>query len=171
MLMKPYIFEVTRVGAGTLCIMPMPKPNGKRLPESIIFFQRLGIHKIVCLMEADEMHEYGLAQEAALCQQAGIGFVHFPIPDGQLPADVAAFRRLVDELHAELAAGTNMTIHCWAGIGRTGVLAGCILTQAGYAPDTAIQMLTLARGSPVPETMEQYDFIWGFGGNPVPLVI
>jgi hypothetical protein len=77
--MKPLIFEVTQVGAGTLCIMP--RPNADHLPETFAFLKQLGIHKVVCLMETAEMEAYGLAEEATQCSAAGLTFTHFPIPD------------------------------------------------------------------------------------------
>ncbi|WP_301014681.1 dual specificity protein phosphatase family protein [Thiothrix sp.] len=161
--MKPLIFEVSPVGAGTLCIMP--KPDGNYLPEAVAFFQQLGINRVVCLLEDSEMQQFGLEQEDELCQAAALDFTHFPIADSQNPTDEPAFRQLVAELHTELLAGANITIHCRAGIGRTGVLAGCILKRDGYDMETAIQMVSDARGFPIPETQEQYDFIADFVEN------
>lgn len=158
--MKPLIFEAASVGTGTLCIMP--KPDGKHLSAAITHFHRLGISRIVCLLESHEMKRFGLEQEGNICTQHGIGFTHFPITDSQLPLDLYTFRLLVKGLHAELTQGANITIHCRAGIGRTGVLAGCILRREGYAADAAIQMLSRARGFSMPETDEQYNFIVDF---------
>ena len=155
--MKPLLFEVTQVGTGTLCIMP--KPDGNYLPQAITHFRLLGINNVVCLLETHELVEFKLTQEAELCANAELGFTHFPIPDSQIPADAAAFRHLVAELHTALCAGANITIHCRAGIGRTGIVAGAILLRDGHDLQTALAMLSHARGFPIPETQAQYDFL------------
>lgn len=142
----------------------MPKPEGKHLAEAVSFFHYLGINTIVCLLETAEMVQHGLQQEGELCQQAGLDFVHFPISDSQTPADADAFRELVNGLHERLQAGQNVAIHCRAGIGRTGVLAGCILVKDGIAGDDAIQQVSSARGFPIPETEAQHDYILDFVG-------
>lgn len=158
--MKPLIFEAARIGKGTLCIMP--KPDGYNLTEAVAHFHLLGINRIVSLLENHEIKRFGLEQESTLCERRGINFTHFPITDSQLPRDPKTFQLLVKGLHAELAQGANIAIHCRAGIGRTGILAACILRRDGYDPDTAIQMLSHARGFPMPETDSQYDFILDF---------
>lgn len=158
--MKPLIFEAARIGNGTLCIMP--KPDGYNLEEAIAYFRLLGINRVVSLLEDHEIRRFELAKEGILCDRNGIHFTHYPITDSQLPRDLQTFQLLVKGLHAELTQGNNITIHCRAGIGRTGILAACILRRDGYAPETAIQMLSQARGFPMPETNAQYDFILDF---------
>lgn len=160
--MKPRIFEVTQIGSGKLCVMP--KPDSQYLGDAVNFFHYLGINTIVCLLEMAEIEEYGLQQEEALCQQTGMDFVHFPIADSHIPANAEAFRGLVNALHGKLQDGQNIVIHCRAGIGRTGVLAGCILVNDGMAGDDAIQQISGARGFPIPETEAQYDYILDFVG-------
>lgn len=158
--MKPLIFEAARVGNGTLCIMP--KPDGYNLEEAIAHFRLLGINRVVSLLENHEIKRFGLEQEGALCDRHGIHFTHFPITDSQLPQDLKTFQLLVKGLHTELTQGSNVTIHCRAGIGRTGILAACILRRDGCEPEAAIQMLSHARGFPMPETERQYAFILDF---------
>lgn len=158
--MKPLIFETTNVGTGTLCIMP--KPDGRYLPEAVAHFRLLGIDSVVSLLEADEIAKFGLSKEGELCAANHITFLHFPIANSQCPTDAAAFRQLVTTLYQQLQDGKRIAIHCRAGIGRTGVLAACILKQAGYDTASAVQLLSHARGFPVPETDAQYAFIQAF---------
>lgn len=158
--MTPLIFEAARVGDGTLCIMP--KPDGYNLEEAIAYFRLLGINRVVSLLETHEIKRFSLEKEGSLCERKGIAFTHFPITDSQLPQDLKTFQLLVKGLHAELTQGGNIAIHCRAGIGRTGMLAACILRRDGHDPDNAIQILSQARGFPIPETDQQHDFILDF---------
>jgi protein-tyrosine phosphatase len=50
-------------------------------------------------------------------------------------------------------------VHCRQGIGRTGLIAACLLVAQGAAPDAAVHNLSAARGLPVPETAEQRRWI------------
>lgn len=142
----------------------MPKPDGNHLPQAVTHLRRLGIDILASLLEAHEIDRFGLDEEKKLCAASGIRFVHFPIVEGDIPADTVAFPALVDELRGALEAGARVVIHCRAGIGRTGVLAGCILRRDGYDASSATQMLSCVRDFSLPETKEQYNFIVDFGG-------
>ena len=47
-------------------------------------------------------------------------------------------RRIQDEIASALAAGRNVYIHCRAGIGRTGLVAGCFLVEQGRDGERAL---------------------------------
>ncbi len=55
-----------------------------------------------------------------------------------------------------------MLIHCRAGIGRSGMLAACVLVKAGLDPEAALQRVSEARGCPVPDTEEQRAWVFAF---------
>ncbi|MDP2708210.1 MAG: hypothetical protein Q8O70_12020, partial [Burkholderiales bacterium] len=70
-----------------------------------------------------------------------------------------------------LAEGKNLAIHCRQGIGRSALLAACLLIMTGVDPDTAFQRLSAARGCAVPETAEQREWVRKFAQElpaPVP---
>jgi protein-tyrosine phosphatase len=97
--------------------------------------------------------------------EAGLGVVHLPIRDGQLPSDaqVAQFLQIVRD-----APGT-VFVHCGAGVGRTGAMVAAYLVATGQA--TALQ--ALARNLAVgPPSLEQ---VWWAGtrdlGHRPPAVI
>ena len=50
-------------------------------------------------------------------------------------------------------------VHCRQGLGRSALLAACVLVVGGVDVPTAIDRLTKARGCAVPETAEQREWI------------
>jgi protein-tyrosine phosphatase len=64
------------------------------------------------------------------------------------------------ELVADLAAGRHVVIHCWAGIGRSSVLAASLMVLTGVTPDEAVRRISDVRGQAVPETPEQRAWIF-----------
>jgi protein-tyrosine phosphatase len=90
--------------------------------------------------------------------------------NGPWPAKLAVFARprggdwLADEMASWKRQGdTNLVIHCRQGIGRSG-LAACLLAKTGLSPGAAIEMVSAARGVPVPETKEQRAWIDRYAG-------
>jgi protein-tyrosine phosphatase len=69
-----------------------------------------------------------------------------------------------------LAEGGTVYIHCRAGIGRTGTVAGCLLVEHGFAGDEALALLqrkfgAMAKSAWVgrtPETQAQRAFVAGW---------
>jgi protein-tyrosine phosphatase len=62
-------------------------------------------------------------------------------------------------LSSELSQGKNIAIHCYAGIGRTGMVAAGILMKQGQSVDLALLELSRIRGLRVPETLEQITWL------------
>ena len=58
-------------------------------------------------------------------------------------------------LEQDLVRGQSVLIHCRQGIGRSGLVAGCLLIRSGVGFDEALRILSTVRGVPVPETEEQ----------------
>ncbi|MCC6363578.1 MAG: dual specificity protein phosphatase family protein [Bryobacterales bacterium] len=88
-----------------------------------------------------------------------MSFLRFPIPDRQTPKSVDSFSKALESLDLELKTGRNVVVHCRQGIGRSGLMAACLLVANGADPDTAVRQVSAVRGVPVPETPEQRDWI------------
>jgi protein-tyrosine phosphatase len=118
-----------------------------------------GIRTVACLVEAHELDEWGIAALPSASAARGIELLHRPIRDVSVPTLDDA-RRLVNELIAR--RDTSILIHCIGGLGRTGLIAGCLLRAIGVAPDEALRRLVAARGTRCPETSEQRRFVTDF---------
>jgi protein-tyrosine phosphatase len=155
--MLPAIYKVKNIENGVLSIMAKPV-SGEWIEDEFLGLSRLGIDKVVCLLEKFEQIELGLDSEAALCNQNGIEFFSFPIPDRGLANTIQAVT-FAKKLHDEICAGRHVVIHCRAGIGRTGIIAGVVLVMSGLSAVEALSSISEARGVQVPDTKEQEDWL------------
>jgi len=141
----------------------MPRPRaGDWLLDEIAGWKAEGIGAVVSLLERHEVDELELRQEPTLCKAAGIEFVSFPIPDRGVPESMRETQRLVRSLSAAVADGRAVAIHCRAGIGRSSLIAACVLAFNGYDPDSAFADIAKARGVEVPDTELQRDWVSTF---------
>lgn len=85
---------------------------------------------------------------------AAARYVRLPIRDFSAPAPDLLVTAL-DEIDGELLAGGRVYTHCWAGCGRTGVVAGCWLVRHGLDPRAALARIAETRGLGCPQTLEQ----------------
>ncbi len=109
-------------------------------------------------MEKSEAEELGLAEQIAQRQSQDVEFIQYPIQDRGLP-ETETFKDLVIEICGDLEGGKAVAVHCRAGIGRTGVLASCILLHNGFEFKDAVSKISAARGVQIPDTKDQLNFI------------
>ena len=76
--------------------------------------------------------------DAALLAAHGIDFLHLPTPD-MLPAPVAVLDRGVDFVKHHLDGDGRVLIHCQHGIGRSALLALCVMVDSGFEPLDALR--------------------------------
>jgi protein-tyrosine phosphatase len=144
----------------------MARPRaGDWLTSELDDWRSAGIESVVCLLQPDEIDELSLGDEAELCRVANIEFVSYPIADRGVPDDENSLAQLVRRLAADLKRGRSVAIHCRAGIGRSAVVAACVMHALGVQPDTALRQLSEARGVRVPDTEQQRIWINRFCGS------
>ncbi|HWK07884.1 MAG TPA: protein-tyrosine phosphatase family protein [Puia sp.] len=149
------IYWLHNFGNGSkLGIMARPRGN-EWLEEDILSLKKQGVQTIVSLLDRNEIYELGLEKEPELCLQNGIEYVNFPIADRNVPKSDPGFHNFIGQLKEKITAGRHMVIHCRMGIGRSTIIAGCLLITPGYKTDDIIAHISKIRGLRVPDTDEQ----------------
>ena len=111
--------------------------SGSLHPGHIKKLADTGIGAIVDLREEDR-------DDPELLAQHGIRFLHFPVPDTWSP-DQAQLVRGTEWVLSQLAAGRKTLIHCKNGVGRSVVLACCVLIQQGQDLAGALHQVKACR--------------------------
>ncbi len=140
--------------AWRLAILPRPR-SGEWLEDEIRSLRSQGIDVLVSLLTPDEVAELELEQEAACCASTGIEFLSLPIEDRSVPPDPHAATVLIERLATDLRGGKAVGIHCRVGIGRSALVAACVLARLGMDINDAFRISGQARGCTVPDTQEQ----------------
>jgi protein-tyrosine phosphatase len=159
--MRPSIYWLDLPESWRLAIMPRPRA-GDWLPDEIAVWKTEGIDVVVGLLEPDELDELDLRELPKLCRAADIEFVPFPIPDRGVPASIRETEDLVLRLCDALGTGKAVAVHCRAGIGRSALVAACVLVRNGYDVSRAFDTIANARGVAVPDTEAQRDWVSAF---------
>ncbi|PAY16368.1 protein phosphatase [Rhodopirellula sp. SM50] len=134
----------------------------------------LGIRTFVNLVEEDETNNSGKPFRRyddllrSFAADAGERFAHlrFPVKDLSVPS-VDRMRSILDSIDLSLTANRPVYVHCFGGVGRTGVTVCCWLIQNNYATgDDAVELLgkirnadTVTAHRPAPENGTQVKFV------------
>jgi predicted protein tyrosine phosphatase len=141
-----------------LGIMAKPR-GGEWLSKEILNFKRNKIDVIVSLLEQSEIIELGLEGESQLCLENGIIFFNFPIADRGVPDSNIKLRELLHQLTELIHNGKSIIIHCRMGIGRSSIIAGCLLLKEAYSKKDIFNHISGVRGIKVPDTNEQIKWL------------
>ncbi len=108
------------------------------LTARLASFLDAGITVFIDLTEALELDDY-VTPLSALAESRGIAVVHerHPIRDFST-TNPGAMRLTLDAIDAHHAAGRAVYVHCWGGVGRTGMTIGCWLVRHGHTPAEAL---------------------------------
>jgi protein-tyrosine phosphatase len=139
---------------GKMALASRPR-GGDWLEEEMAAWRLAGIDTVLSLLTSDEEQDLDLKLEQREAKARGMKFVSLPIPDRQVPNSESEVSATLERLDADLTAGKNVVVHCRQGIGRTGLVAACLLVTKGMTPEAAVRTVSAARGTPVPETDEQ----------------
>jgi protein-tyrosine phosphatase len=102
-------------------------------------FLAAGVRHFVDLTEAGELEPYAelLIEEAASITS----YERFPIRDGSVPGEPKTMGEIIAAIDRAMAEEGTTYIHCWGGVGRTGLAVACWLQEHGRAPDEALTEL------------------------------
>jgi hypothetical protein len=135
--------------------------------QSLSSFLNFGFDTFFDLTRVGELPAYlPVLQEEAARYGITINYQRIDIQDRGLPSH-AQMTALLDAIDAALAAGRKIYLHCWGGIGRTGMTIGCWLVRHGLTGGMALirlnELYQMAGQSSLfphsPETDAQVQFI------------
>jgi len=152
--MKADLFWISGPWRGRLAIATRPR-GGDWLDDEASAWRHADVDVIVSLLEKEEAGQLDLLGERQAAEDHALRFISFPIPDRGVPASLQEAVSLIGRITAQLTAGKNVAVHCRQGIGRSGLIAAGALIAAGTTPDEAMQIVSSARGTAIPETAEQ----------------
>jgi len=138
--------------------------------EKINRFLEVGVRHFIDLTEPGE---YGLVPyEAILSEESRAAnitatYQRFPIRDISVPRDAEYLAKILLAIDRRIRQGGPVYVHCWGGVGRTGLVIACWLQEHGRTPDDALAELsrkwsTVAKSSrktASPETVEQANWV------------
>lgn len=156
--MSTKLYWVPGPWPGKLAIAPRPRGDDW-LEDEINGWRLAGIDTVLSLLTSEEELDLDLTAEPNQVKQAGLSFLSLPIPDRRVPSSPSEAAPVLDNVDRELESGKTIVIHCRQGVGRSGMMAACLLVMRGKDPQSAVDEVERARGTAVPETDEQRRWI------------
>ena len=163
-MIKPDVYWIKGPWPGRLAILARPR-GADWLEDEVEAWKQIGVDTVVSLLTRSEEVELSLTEESDFVRDRGLTFINFPIADYSVPRSQGATRQIVDELRDQLSQGNNVGIHCRQGIGRSSLVAACVLVTSGESSGNAFRQIESARGVSVPDTTEQKNWVASFMQN------
>lgn len=116
--------------------------------------QQLSDEGIRCLVSL----EHPSVSIESFCDQFGLKWNYFPIPDFDVPQNGDDFSRLINDIIKTFESGNPVCVHCHAGIGRTGLVLSCVVGRYfGISAGKSIKTVRMTRKAL--DTPEQERFV------------
>ncbi|XP_012415478.1 cyclin-dependent kinase inhibitor 3 [Trichechus manatus latirostris] len=148
-----------------LCALPGCKFKDIRrnIQKDTEELKNYGIQDIFVFCTRGELSKYRVPNLLDLYRQYGIITHHHPIPDGGTP-NIASCCEIMEELAICLKNNRKTLIHCYGGLGRSCLVAACLLLYLSdtVSPQQAIDSLRDLRGSGAIQTIKQYNYLHEF---------
>ena len=126
-------------GPGTRLMQP-EIPSKRLLPSDLDAATDWGANGLVCLLEYHELSMHGIEHLGEEVESRGMWFKHLPIVDMGIPNQAFEDEWAVEgeRIRHALRIGERVVFHCYAGLGRTGMMAARILVEMGMKHEDAI---------------------------------
>lgn len=135
-------------------------PSRKFLAVDMQEIQGWAANGVVCLVEPHELKMHKVEELPALVTSAGLWWKHLPIIDHDIPNQEFENIWAVEgeRIRHALRIGERVIIHCYAGLGRTGMIAARILVEMGIEPERAIRIIRSENRRRI-QTKDQANFV------------
>jgi atypical dual specificity phosphatase len=122
------VIEIPFNFPGRIFRSPMPFSSFD-LDEAWAYYQREEIGLVVVLTEQQEYLVFSRRDLPEFYQENGLEVVHIPVPDFGIPEDLESWSQGLKTAVEAAKSGTNVAVHCLAGIGRTGTFLACLAKE------------------------------------------
>ena len=138
---------------------------GEKATEKLKHMHHFGIRHFIDLTEEGELAPY------SHLLPSDTTYIRFPIVDCGAPKSIESVQRLLLRIEELKKMEGYVYVHCWGGVGRTGTIVACYLSQNWKEPELDHTLEVLRRNfsempksayRKTPETKEQIDFIEQF---------
>ncbi|KAM4625603.1 cyclin-dependent kinase inhibitor 3 isoform 2-T2 [Polymixia lowei] len=148
-----------------ICSLPGCKYKDVRrnLQRDVEELQNQGVQDVFVFCTGGELHKYRVPSLLEAYRQRGFKVHHMPFPDGGAP-ELEHCCQILEALQVNLADNRRTVIHCYGGLGRSGLIAACLLLQLSVTmtANKAIEILRDLRGGGAIQTVKQYNFLHEF---------
>jgi ADP-ribosyl-[dinitrogen reductase] hydrolase len=139
-------------------------PGGTNVEATRERLQRLIAAGVECFMDLTDPRELKPYDPEL---PFSIEYLRKPIGDHSVPSKRAHMTEILDCIQDAVESGRCVYVHCRAGIGRTGMVIGCLLVERGLQGEAALDELNRLwqqserskNWGSVPETDQQVDFV------------
>lgn len=147
-----------------LGICPLPgckfKDVRRNLHKDVGELKEQGAVDVFVFCTRGELQKYRVPSLLETYGLQGFKVHHMPFPDGGTP-ELDQCCKILEELQFNLQNNRRTVIHCYGGLGRSGLIAACLLLQLSVTmtPNKAIEILREHRGSGAIQTVKVKYFI------------
>ncbi|XP_053290164.1 cyclin-dependent kinase inhibitor 3 [Pleuronectes platessa] len=148
-----------------ICALPgcKYKENRRSLQRDVEELKNQGVQDVFVFCTRGELNKYRVPSLLDVYRQRGLTVHHTPFLDGDAP-ELQQCCQILAELQVGLESNRRTVIHCYGGLGRSGLIAACLLLQLSptMTANKAIEILREHRGGGAIQTVKQYNFLHEF---------
>ncbi len=132
----------------------------KNLKSDLQALKEWGTTGVVSLVEEHELSIVGVEDLPQKLESEGVWWRHMPIMDMYVPEEdfEQQWAQEGKRIRDFLKRGEHIIFHCYAGLGRTGLVVAKILVDFGMEPEEAINAVRKANKRRI-QTKEQAQYI------------
>lgn len=133
--------------SGALVLTPCPGTKDVALQASLEQLKEQDVQAVVTALDNAELESKNVSELGEVTQQLGMKWFQIEIEDDCAPDEVfaAKWQQASPELHAILAQGGKVAMHCMGGSGRTGLFAAHLLLEKEWALDDIVREVQALR--------------------------